>query len=125
MSGCKDCPPVEEREPQHAVGWAVYLSGDVVVEGAGRDDWLALRDRCFVERRFVLTGRVRYNDGTARNFGGWSWTYLIQNDGAWTIDDDASAERVLVKYRDLTLIPGGTVTEAEMQRANNWQRELS
>lgn len=116
---CAGCGTQKEvsKEPQRAVRFRAALSGGVVFEGDGPKCWLILRDRCWNERRFLLAGRVSFNDGASRNFGGWSWSYMIEDGESWTIDDDASADRIMLKYRAPVLIPGGTVIDPEIKAA--------
>lgn len=103
---------------QRATHFRAILSGGIVFEGDGPKCWSILRDKCWSERRFLLVGRVYFNDNTSRNFGGWSWSYMIEDGESWTIDDDASADRIMLKYRAPVLIAGGTVVESMMQEVN-------
>lgn len=117
------CGYDDAKKSQLAVRWRAYIKSGQIIDGCNSTDWRALKTYVYHEHSLLLAGRIYFNNDTSRNFGGWSWSYMIEDGDCWTIDDDRDANVILLKYPDAILIPGGTVMEAEMQIINKAMSE--
>lgn len=114
--GCGKPREVKDTGPQRSVAFrAEVYDGELrSVVGCSPDDFDNLPDF----PTLTLGVRLEFSDGTSRTVSGHRWTYLIEQHGSWTIDDDTDANLILLKYPRAICKPGGTVVESVMQEVN-------